>query len=84
MPRKSTSFKVYFLKQGYDIHTHTITGYTAVPLFPGMTVSGIIVINLLPGLVCLPGEPLLVSSSQDNTLKMWIFDMADGGGRLLR
>jgi len=36
------------------------------------------------GLVSLPGEPLLISSSRDNTLKMWIFDMADGGGRLLR
>ena len=29
----------------------------------------------------LPGEPLLVTSSGDNSLKMWIFDMADGGAR---
>ena len=36
------------------------------------------------GLRALPGEALLVSSSADNTLKMWVFDMADGGGRLLR
>ena len=32
----------------------------------------------------LPSEPLLITSSMDNTLKMWIFDMADGGARLLR
>ncbi|XP_003426057.1 WD repeat-containing protein 36 [Nasonia vitripennis] len=36
------------------------------------------------GLKCLPNEPLLVSSSPDNTLKLWIFDLADGAGRLLR
>ena len=36
------------------------------------------------GLRALPGEALLVSSSSDNTVKMWVFDMADGGGRLLR
>ena len=33
---------------------------------------------------CLAGEPLLVTNSRDNTLKQWIFDMTDGGGRLLR
>merc|ERR1711939_1092794 len=33
---------------------------------------------------CLTGEPLLVTNSKDNTLKQWIFDMCDGGGRLLR
>jgi len=36
------------------------------------------------GLVALPSEPLLISSSSDNTVKMWIFDMPDGGARLLR
>jgi hypothetical protein len=36
------------------------------------------------GMRALPGEALLVTSSPDNTLKMWVFDMADGGGRLLR
>ena len=36
------------------------------------------------GLKYLPNEPLLVSSSPDNSLKLWIFDMADGAGRLLR
>jgi len=36
------------------------------------------------GIRCLPSEPLMVTSSGDNTLKMWIFDMPDGGGRLLR
>ncbi|XP_003704996.2 WD repeat-containing protein 36 [Megachile rotundata] len=36
------------------------------------------------GLRYLPNEPLLVSSSPDNSLKMWIFDIADGAGRLLR
>lgn len=38
----------------------------------------------VPGLKCLPNEPLLVTSSPDNTLKLWIFDLADGAGRLLR
>ena len=36
------------------------------------------------GLQCLPGEPILVTSSPDNTVKQWIFDLPDGGGRLLR
>jgi len=36
------------------------------------------------GAVCLPGEPILVTNSSDNSVKMWIFDMTDGGGRLLR
>ncbi|KAG7212982.1 hypothetical protein KM043_002322 [Ampulex compressa] len=36
------------------------------------------------GLQYLPNEQLLLSSSPDNSLKMWIFDQADGGGRLLR
>jgi len=36
------------------------------------------------GLHCLPGEPVLVTSSPDNTVKQWIFDLPDGGGRLLR
>jgi len=36
------------------------------------------------GVRCLPGEPLVVTNSGDNTLKEWIFDMSDGGGRLLR
>lgn len=29
-------------------------------------------------------EPLLISGGADNALKMWIFDMSDGGGRLLK
>ncbi|XP_077863349.1 WD repeat-containing protein 36-like, partial [Saccoglossus kowalevskii] len=32
----------------------------------------------------LPSEPLMVSTSADNSIKIWIFDIADGGGRLLR
>ncbi|KAL7306527.1 hypothetical protein TKK_0001221 [Trichogramma kaykai] len=36
------------------------------------------------GMKFLANEPLLVSSSPDNSLKLWIFDAADGGGRLLR
>ncbi|BET00960.1 Utp21 specific Hypothetical protein associated putative domain [Nesidiocoris tenuis] len=35
-------------------------------------------------LTFLPGEPLLISSSPDNALKMWIFDQHDDSGRLLR
>lgn len=30
------------------------------------------------GLVCLSKEPLLLTSSSDNTLKLWIFDRTDG------
>ncbi|KAJ8881265.1 hypothetical protein PR048_017741 [Dryococelus australis] len=36
------------------------------------------------GIACLPDEPLMLTSSPDNTLKMWIFDLPDGGARLLR
>lgn len=36
------------------------------------------------GMKFLPKEPLLVTSSPDNTLKIWIFDMPDDSGRLLR
>lgn len=36
------------------------------------------------GMEYLPNEPLLVTSSSDNSLKMWIFDRPDGGARLLR
>lgn len=40
--------------------------------------------NAVTSMVCLPSEPLVVTSSPDNTLKLWIFDMTDGGARLLR
>ena len=40
--------------------------------------------SAVTGLKCLPNEPLVVTSSSDNTLKLWIFDLADGGARLLR
>ncbi|KAL4707333.1 hypothetical protein ACJJTC_019871 [Scirpophaga incertulas] len=36
------------------------------------------------GLQCFPSEPLMVTNSEDNSLKMWIFDMPDGGARLLK
>ncbi|XP_060525873.1 WD repeat-containing protein 36 [Cylas formicarius] len=36
------------------------------------------------GMICLPDEPLILTSSPDNALKLWIFDMPDGGARLLR
>ncbi|XP_058062209.1 WD repeat-containing protein 36 [Anopheles bellator] len=36
------------------------------------------------GLHFCANEPLLISSSPDNSLKMWIFDLPDGGARLLR
>lgn len=38
----------------------------------------------ITGMVCLPSEPLMLTSSPDNKLKLWIFDMPDGGARLLR
>lgn len=37
----------------------------------------------ITGLKSLPSEPLIVTSSRDNALKMWIFDQSDGGMRLL-
>ncbi|XP_015915378.1 WD repeat-containing protein 36 [Parasteatoda tepidariorum] len=36
------------------------------------------------GMKFLPFEPLLITSSSDNSIKMWIFDLPDEGGRLLR
>uniref|UniRef100_A0A1B6HHV9 Uncharacterized protein n=1 Tax=Homalodisca liturata TaxID=320908 RepID=A0A1B6HHV9_9HEMI len=38
----------------------------------------------ISGLHCFPNEPLMVTSSPDNSIKIWIFDMPDGGVRLLR
>ncbi|XP_063975994.1 WD repeat-containing protein 36 [Diachasmimorpha longicaudata] len=36
------------------------------------------------GVQCLSNEPLMVTNSSDNSLKLWIFDLADGAARLLR
>ncbi|XP_076347675.1 WD repeat-containing protein 36 [Tachypleus tridentatus] len=36
------------------------------------------------GMKYFPDEPLLITSSSDNSLKVWIFDLPDGSGRLLR
>lgn len=36
------------------------------------------------GMHCLQFEPLMVTSSNDNSIKLWIFDMSDGSARLLR
>ncbi|KAJ8724401.1 hypothetical protein PYW08_015875 [Mythimna loreyi] len=38
----------------------------------------------ISGLKCLMSEPLMVTNSEDNSMKLWIFDMPDGGARLLR
>lgn len=35
-------------------------------------------------LKCLASEPLLITTSPDNSLRMWIFDMPDEGARLIR
>ena len=36
-------------------------------------------------LICLPGQPVLLTGSADNSLKMWVFDGAEAGApRLLR
>lgn len=40
--------------------------------------------DYISGLKFLPNEPLLISNSADNSIKMWIFDLPDDGGRLLR
>ncbi|XP_073818920.1 WD repeat-containing protein 36 [Musca autumnalis] len=34
--------------------------------------------------ICLPNEPLILTTSPDNAMKLWIFDMTDGGARMLR
>ena len=36
------------------------------------------------GLQSLQLEPLMVTSSSDNSIKIWIFDMSDGSARMLR
>lgn len=33
---------------------------------------------------CFPNEPLLLTTSPDNSMKIWMFDMPDGGARLLK
>ncbi|CAM9879754.1 unnamed protein product, partial [Phaeothamnion confervicola] len=38
----------------------------------------------ISALAFLPGEPVLLTASPDNALKMWVFDAADGTARLLR
>lgn len=38
----------------------------------------------IAGMQFLQNEPLMVTNSADNSLKVWIFDVSDGGGRLLR
>lgn len=40
--------------------------------------------NSVTGMVCLSNEPLLVTSSPDNSLKLWVFDLINGEARLLR
>ena len=36
------------------------------------------------GMHCMQLEPLMVTSSADNSVRVWIFDMSDGSARLLR
>ncbi|KAL0965784.1 hypothetical protein UPYG_G00285670 [Umbra pygmaea] len=38
----------------------------------------------IAGLTFLHGEPLLITNGADNAIRIWIFDTAGGGGRLLR
>jgi len=38
----------------------------------------------IDGMESLQFEPLMVTSSNDNSIKIWIFDMSDGSARLLR
>jgi U3 small nucleolar RNA-associated protein 21 len=41
-------------------------------------------ISSVEGMQALQFEPLIVTSSSDNSLKVWIFDMSDGSCRMLR
>ncbi|XP_065372448.1 WD repeat-containing protein 36 [Calliphora vicina] len=34
--------------------------------------------------ICMPNEPLILTTSPDNSMKLWIFDLSDGGARMLR
>lgn len=38
----------------------------------------------IAGMTLLPGQPLLLTNSSDNSIKVWAFDQSDGTGRLLR
>lgn len=40
-------------------------------------------VTVVTGLEFLSNEPLMVTSSADNNLKVWIFDQSDGSARLL-
>uniref|UniRef100_A0A336LZ66 CSON006517 protein n=1 Tax=Culicoides sonorensis TaxID=179676 RepID=A0A336LZ66_CULSO len=40
--------------------------------------------DAVSSLVCYNNEPLMFTASPDNSIKLWIFDMPDGGPRLLR
>lgn len=40
--------------------------------------------GLVASIVCLAGDQLMITSSPDNSVKMWIFDKPDKGARLLR
>ncbi|XP_058812783.1 WD repeat-containing protein 36 [Topomyia yanbarensis] len=40
--------------------------------------------DVVTSLKCFPNEPLLLTTSPDNSVKLWIFDLPDGGARLLR
>ncbi|XP_041359034.1 WD repeat-containing protein 36-like isoform X2 [Gigantopelta aegis] len=39
--------------------------------------------SAVTGMQCLTSEPLMVTSAADNSVKLWIFDLPDGGGRVL-
>ncbi|GFQ91859.1 WD repeat-containing protein 36 [Trichonephila clavata] len=41
-------------------------------------------IGSISGMKFFLNEPLLITSSNDNSIKIWIFDLPDDGGRLLR
>ncbi|XP_036341537.1 WD repeat-containing protein 36-like isoform X1 [Rhagoletis pomonella] len=40
--------------------------------------------DLVSTAICFHNEPLLFTTSPDNSMKLWIFDMPDNGARLLR
>lgn len=54
----------------WDLKTHRL--HSVLPAHEGSVSS----------LYFFPREPLLLSGSRDNSLKMWIFDGADGTARL--
>ncbi|XP_043480931.1 WD repeat-containing protein 36 [Leptopilina heterotoma] len=79
---------ITFRSDGYEIMaTGSLSGHIVLWNLNTKKVESQILnahFGAVTGLNCLPNEPLIISTSPDNSLKLWIFDQDDGGARLLR